>query len=66
MELFFPPIWNSLFTSWGRKLPIQIVQQLTGHSDISTTRKYYIAVQSEDMVLANKILNRILTETLGN
>jgi integrase len=28
-------------TNWAQKLPIQVVQQLAGHSDISTTRKYY-------------------------
>ena len=41
------------------QLPIQLVQQLAGHSDIATTRKYYLTVRSEDMVSANKVLNNL-------
>lgn len=54
---------RSAITNWAWKLPIQVVQQLAGHSDISTTRKYYIAVRSDDMAFANKILNSILAGT---
>jgi len=52
---------RSAITNWAAYLPIQVVQQLAGHSDISTTRKYYLAVRPEDMVSANKVLNSILT-----
>jgi len=36
---------RSAITKWAQKLPIQVVQQLAGHSDISTTSKYYITVR---------------------
>jgi len=53
---------RSAITNWASQLPIQVVQQLAGHSDISTTRKYYLVVRSEDMVSANKVLNSILAK----
>lgn len=31
-----------------------------GHSNISTTRKYYLAVRDEDIASANQIFNKIL------
>lgn len=57
---------RSAITNWAQKLPIQVVQQLAGHSDMSTTRKYYLAVRHEDLASANKILNSILTGTDDN
>ena len=54
---------RSAITNWAKELPIQVVQQLAGHSDISTTRKYYVAVRAEDMISASKVLNSILTKT---
>jgi len=53
---------RSAITNWAQKLPIQVVRQLAGHSDISTTRKYYLAVRSKDLVSAKKLLNSILTQ----
>ena len=53
---------RSAITNWAQKLPIQVVQQLAGHSDISTTRKYYLTVRSEDIVSANKVLNDIFAK----
>jgi len=57
---------RSAITNWARHLPIQVVQQLAGHSDISTTRKYYLTVRPEDMISANKVLNSILAKTWGD
>ena len=57
---------RSVITNWARQLPIQVVQQLAGHSDISTTRKYYLTVRSEDMVSANEVLNSILAKSHAN
>jgi integrase len=57
---------RSAITNWAQKLPIQVVQQLAGHSDISTTRKYYLAVRSEDMISASNVLNGILAKKKAN
>jgi site-specific recombinase XerD len=43
-----------------KKLPIQVVQTLAGHFSITTTRKYYFAVHSEDFDIINEWLNSIL------
>ena len=51
---------RSAITNWAQKLPIQVVRQLAGHSDISTTNKYYLVVRPEDMIAANEALNHIL------
>jgi integrase len=51
---------RSAITNWAKHLPIQVVQQFAGHSDISTTRKYYIAVRPEDIASANKVINEIM------
>jgi len=57
---------RSAITNWAKKLPIQVVQQLAGHEDISTTRKYYLAVRSEDLASANCFLNKVLAEVKAN
>lgn len=57
---------RSAITNWAKKLPIQVVQQLAGHSDISTTSKYYLAVRTEDLVSANSFLNEILAKVKAN
>jgi len=51
---------RSAITNWAQYLPIQVVQELAGHSDITTTRKYYLAVRPDDMIAASKTINRIL------
>ena len=54
---------RSAITNWAKRLPIQAVQVLAGHSSITTTRKYYLAVRAEDFTSANEWLNKILAGT---
>lgn len=54
---------RSAITNWAQRLPIQVVQALAGHSNIATTRKYYLAVRSEDFAAAGELLNTILAKT---
>ena len=51
---------RSAITNWAKELPIQVVQTLAGHSNILTTKKYYLAVRPEDFVSASKVVNFVL------
>jgi integrase len=57
---------RSAITNWAKKLPIQVVQQLAGHSDIATIRQYYLSVRPEDLISAGELLNSILAKTGGD
>jgi len=54
---------RSAITNWAQALPIQVVQQFAGHSNIMTTRKYYLAVRKEDIERAGAYLNQLLTQS---
>jgi hypothetical protein len=41
-------------------MPIHVVQQLAGHSDIKTTQQYYLSVQPEDLKNAPRVQERML------
>jgi hypothetical protein len=48
----------------AKRPPLQIVQQLAEHSSITTTRKNYLAVRSEDLALASDAVNIIMARVL--
>lgn len=53
---------RSAITNWAQYLPIQVVQHFAGHSNITTTRKYYLMVRNEDIDKASKVMDKILEE----
>ena len=61
---FFTPhdLCRTCITNWARKLPIQTVQHLAGHSNFETTRKYYLSVQKSDLKMACELQSKLVTK----
>jgi len=55
---------RSCITNWAREIPIHVVQKLAGHSDINTTRLYYLAVEENDLEKARQVQQKILRTCL--
>ena len=53
---------RSCITNWAGNLPIHVVQQLAGHSDIKTTQQFYLSVQQNDITKAQAIQTSLLGE----
>ena len=51
---------RSAITNWSQVLPIQVVQEMAGHENIETTRKYYLTVRPEDFEAARACVNAVL------
>jgi integrase len=51
---------RSCITNWGGRLPIHVVQQLAGHSDIKTTQQFYLSVQDDDLIKAKTLQQEIV------
>lgn len=51
---------RSCITNLARQLPIHVVQQLAGHSDMHTTQRYYLVVQRQDLERARAIQAALL------
>jgi integrase len=55
---------RSCITNWARELPIHVVQQLAGHSEIKTTQQFYLSVRPEDVNKAQQV-QQALVGTVG-
>jgi len=51
---------RSCITNWAKHLPIHVVQQLAGHSDIKTTQRFYLSVQPEDIAKARRLQSAVV------
>ena len=51
---------RTCITNWAGQLPIHVVQQLAGHSDMRTTQLYYLSVQPQDLDKARAIQESLL------
>lgn len=51
---------RSCITNWAKRLPVHVVQKLAGHSDIRTTQKYYLSVQTDDIRKARRVQAKLL------
>jgi len=51
---------RTCITNWAGQLPIHVVQQLAGHSDMRTTQRYYLSVQPQDLDKARAIQASLL------
>jgi len=55
---------RTCITNWAGQLPIHVVQQLAGHSDMRTTQLYYLSVQPQDLDKARAIQALLLGPVL--
>jgi integrase len=53
---------RSFCTNLSRAIPMHVVQELAGHSDIRTTRRFYVQVEPELMQCACRVLETELDE----
>jgi len=51
---------RSCITHWAQKLQAPIVKELAGHSDISTTLRYYVSIRDSDMHEAREVMTKAL------
>lgn len=47
-------------TNWARDLPIHVVRELAGHTDIATTQQYYLSVTEADLSKAREVTANVL------
>ena len=55
---------RSCITNWAHHLPVHVVRQLAGHSDMGTTQRYYLAVHDEDIRKAQRAQAALLDSVL--
>lgn len=62
----FHDLRRSCITNWAKHLPIHAVQELSGHSKIETTRRYYLSVEQSDIAMARTIQEQVLAKLTNN
>jgi integrase len=58
----FHDLRRSCITNWTKHLPIHVVQELAGHSNIDTTQKYYLFVENSDRQMARDLQSKVMTK----
>jgi len=56
----FHDLRKSYCTNLANAIPLHVVQELAGHSDIRTTRKHYLKVRDEQIDSARRALDEVL------
>lgn len=56
----FHDLRRSFCTNLTGAVPLHVVQELAGHSDIRTTRKHYLQVRQELIETAREALDKVL------
>lgn len=56
----FQDLRRSCITNWARSLPMYVVRELAGHSDIRTTQRYYLLVQQQDLQKSRTVQESLL------
>ena len=51
---------RSCITNWARSVPMHVVQQLAGHSEMRTTWRYYLLVEGKDLERAGEAQEALL------
>jgi integrase len=57
---------KSYCTNLSAVIPMHVVKELAGHSDIRTTQKYYVKVQPELIEKARKAIELSVAESESN
>jgi site-specific recombinase XerD len=51
---------KSFCTNLAGSIPLHVVQELAGHTDIRTTRKHYLQVRVEQLEAARRAVDEVL------
>ena len=63
-EYCFHDLRRTCISNWARYLPIHLVQELAGHSDMRTTKRYYLSVHPDDIAKAQRVQAEVLADIL--
>ena len=57
----FHDLRESYCTNLAGAVPLHVVQELAGHADIRTTRKHYLIVRNEQIDVARRALDEVMS-----